>query len=139
MRTEEYESVHESPSKKGNKHPVSQEEIDGILSNELKDFQFPVQPRYNPRIWSNGLTSGLMYQWGQLKEGSLSIEIGKQDNPTREFLIDTLLHEYYEAKIMINQYADDFYSKLSKKSSKVRHEWIQGEIERFFAETENMP
>ena len=137
MYTEEQESVYESPSKKSNKYAVTQDEIDSILINELKDYQFPVRPRYNPRIWSNGLTSGLVYKWGQLKEGSLSIEIGKQDNPTQEFLIDTLLHEYYEAEIMINQYTVDFYNKLSKISSKMRHEWIQAQIEKFFREMEN--
>ena len=60
------------------------------------------------------------------------VSLGKQDNPSREFLIDTLLHEYYEAEIMINQYSDKKYEKLSKSSDDVRHEWINEQIELFF-------
>ena len=128
----EKEIVHESPSKKANRYPVTQGEIDDVLSNELKGFQFPVKPLYNPRIWSNGMTTGFVYKWGQLKEGTLSIEVGKQDRPAREFLIDTLLHEFYEAQILINQYTDEFFRKLSKKSSKAQHEWIYAQINKYF-------
>ena len=102
-------NVRKSPSRKRNKHPISQIQIDDILTNELKDFNFPVKPIYNPRIWSNGMTSGHVYKWGQLKDGTLTIQIGMQDSPNKEFLIDTLLHEYYEAQILINQYTNEFY------------------------------
>jgi len=86
----EEEIIHESSSRKANRHPVTQEEIDDILANELKDFVFPVKPVYNSRIWANGMTTGHVYKWGQLKSGTLSIHIGKQDSPARQFLVDTL-------------------------------------------------
>jgi len=126
------ESVRESPSKKGNRYPISQEQIDDVLNNELKDFAFPVKPTYNPRIWANGMTTGEMYKWGQLKDGTLSIQIGKQDRPDRKFLVDTILHEYYESQIMINQYSNAFYRQLSKKSILLQHEWIDEQIAEYF-------
>ena len=44
-----------------------------------------------------------MYSWGELKKIK-SIEIGKQDSPDKAFLVNTLLHEYFEAEILKNQY-----------------------------------
>ena len=88
-----------NPSISPIRYPATQELIDDILNNELKDYTFPVKPVYNSRIRANGITKGEVYQWGQLKR-IVSIEIGKQDKPDREFLIDTMLHEYYEAYIM---------------------------------------
>jgi len=124
--------VRESPSRKGNRYPVTQEQIDDVLSDELKDFVFPVKPTYNPRIWSNGMTTGQIYKWGQLKDGTLSIQIGKQDSPDRNFLVDTLLHEYYESQILVNQYTDEFFRNLSRKSSVIQHEWVYEQIDNYF-------
>jgi len=79
------------------------------------------------------------YAWGQLNEKTLSIQIGKQDSQKKEFLIDTLLHEYYEAQIMMNQFSDDFFKKLSKSSSRVQHEWIYEQIDKYFKGLESKP
>ena len=49
-----------------NSYPISQELIDDILNNELKEFDFPVKPVYNPRIRNNGITKAKMHSWGQL-------------------------------------------------------------------------
>ena len=117
------------------RYPVTQELIDDILNNELKGFNFPVKPVYNSRIRANGITKGEIYKWGQLKR-IVSIEIGKQDKPDREFLIDTMLHEYYEAYVMKRQYDEDFYTKLYKSGDKKRHEWIDEQISAFFKELE---
>ena len=54
----------------------------------------------------------------------------------RKFLIDTLLHEYYETEIMKRQYADGFYKKLDRAGDAKRHKWINEQIEIFFKEME---
>ena len=127
----EKESTTTNPAKSSNRHPVTQEQIDDILDNELKEFEFPIKPVYNQRIRDNGKTVGEMYSWGQLKQIK-KIEVGKQDKPDRKFLIDTLLHEFYEAEILKKQYSDVFYAKLSKQSDDKRHDWINEQIDRFF-------
>ena len=119
-----------NPSISPIRYPVTQELIDDILNNELKDYTFPAKPVFNSRIRANGITKGEVYQWGQLKR-IVSIEIGKQDKPDREFLIDTMLHEYYEAYIMQKQFNEDFYTKLYKAGDIKRHEWINKQIEIF--------
>jgi len=129
---EEKESASERPSQKGNRYPVTQEQIDDILTNELREFVFPVKPIYNPRIWANGMTTGEVYKWGQLKPDTLKIRIGKQDRPSREFLVDTILHEYFESQIMTKQFHDEFFTGLSKKSSALQHEWIYEQIDNYF-------
>ena len=110
---------------------ITQEMIDDVLQNELSEFDFPVKPIYNPRIRSNGRTVAVLFPGGRFKELK-SIEIGKQDRPGRRFLVDTLLHEYYEAKIYLNQNFDSFYNALTKASDDKRHEWINGQIAEFF-------
>ena len=116
---------------------VTQGQIDDILNNELKMFEFPVKPVYNPRIKDNGRTIGEIYPWGELKRIK-SIEIGKQDRKDKKFLIDTLLHEYYEAEILLKQYTDKFYESLSKVKEDKRHEWINIQINNFFKKTEGI-
>ena len=117
------------------RYSVTQEQIEDILENELKDFEFVVKPVYNPRIRANGITKGEIYPWGELKQIK-SIEIGKQDNPNRSFLVDTLLHEYYEAEIMIKQYTNDFFKKLSRAGTVERHKWIDSQIAKFLNKME---
>ena len=124
-----------NPSRAVERYPVTQEQIDDVLANELKDYIFPVKPLYNPRIKDNGRTIAEMYRWGQLKQIK-SIDIGKQDKPDRAFLIDTLLHEFYEAEILEKQFMDDYYKSLSRPDSK-RHAWIDEQIELFFKRLED--
>ena len=113
------------------RYAITQEQIDSILENELKEYSFPVKPVYNPRIRANGRTIAEVYPWGQLKQIK-AIEIGKQDVSDRKFLIDTLLHEYFEAEIFIKQYADEFYKNISKSGDYKRHMWINTQIDKFF-------
>ena len=124
-----------NPNISPNRHSVTQDQIDDVLDNELKDYAFPVKPIYNPWIRANGLTKGEIYKWGQLKR-IVSIEIGKQDKPDRDFLIDTLLHEFYEADIMAKQYDVDFYRKLYRAGDEKRHAWINSQIAEFFRKLE---
>ena len=131
------EAVVSNPANSSNRHIITQEQIDDILANELQAFTFPVKPVYNPRIKDNGRTIAEMYKWGQLKR-IVSIDIGKQDEPDREFLVDTLLHEFYEVEILEKQYIDDYYRALSRTDSK-RHAWINDKISRFFKRLEGQP
>ena len=130
----DYEVIINNPRNSTARHAVTQELIDDIIETELRDFKFPVKPLYNPRIKDNGRTIAEMYKWGQLKQIK-SIEIGKQDSPDRTFLIDTLLHEYYEAEILEKQFLNDCFRELSKPDSK-RHAWIDDQIAKFFKELE---
>jgi len=120
-----------SKSKKQNRYPVTQQQIDEILNNELKDYVFPVKPIYNSRIKDNGKTNAAISIGGTVKRIK-SIEIGKQDEPDRKFLVDTLLHEYLEAEIFIKRELDPFYEKLDKPTNIERHKWIELEIIKFF-------
>ena len=131
INTVEKEVTTTNPSVSPIRHPVTQEQIDDVLNNELKDYSFPVKPVYNSRIRDNGRTIGEFYRWGQLKQIK-TIDIGKQDRPDRKFLVDTLLHEYYESEIMTKQFSEEFYTKLSKISDEKRHEWIDTQIAEFF-------
>jgi hypothetical protein len=128
-------AVNDKETAKANKtrvrYAVTQQQIDDVLENELKGFVFPVKPVYNSRIRANGRTIGELYPWGQLKDIK-AIEIGKQDLPNRNFLIDTLLHEYYEAYIMQKQFTDGFFKNLSKAGDQKRHKWINSKISDFF-------
>jgi len=125
------ETVLTNPKSTKYRYAITQEQIDDVLENELKGFIFPIKPVYNSRVRSNGRTVAEMYQWGELKRIK-AIEIGKQDSPNKEFLIDTLLHEYYEVKILTNQFSNKFYERLSISGNNKRHEWINSRIREFF-------
>ena len=103
--------------------------INQLLENELKNVKMPVKPTYNSRIRDNGKTFAVAYSWGEVKEIK-AIQIGKQDKDTKEFLIDTLLHEKLEAKILITK--TDKYKGLNNMSEIKRHEYINKVIERYF-------
>ena len=125
----ECEEVVANPRVASNRYPVTQDLIDDILSTDLKSFSFPVKPMYNPRIQDNGRTvSSVLGQKKDIKR----IEIGKQDKPSRDFLIDTLLHEYYEAEIIVKRLEDNFYWNLDKTVPVERHKWINAKIAEFF-------
>lgn len=110
-------------------YTISQEQIDNICSNELKNIKFPKNPEYNPRIGDNGRTKYIEYPWGECKEIT-KIEIGKQDKNTKEFLIDTLLHEKLEAKIASTN--TNYYKRLKNIGDNERHIYINKIIKRYF-------
>jgi len=112
---------------------VTQELIDNILCNELRDFAFPVKPVYNPRISDNGR---IVVEIKGVHKTVKRIEIGRQDGKDRRFLLDTLLHEYYEADIAINRHFSELYWNLDKATPVQRHKWINARIAEFFKELE---
>ncbi len=112
-----------------NRYEISDKQIESIMNNELSSIKFPVKPIYNSRIRDNGKTIATVYSWGEVKEIKV-IYIGKQDKDTKEFLIDTLLHEKLEAKILMTK--TNKYENLNKVSDIKRHEYINKVIERYF-------
>ena len=138
VRPESDDETRESRRTPGSvKYSISQELIDDILANELKEIIFPVNPIYNPHLPSDvdGETRCKILPWGE-KEIK-QIEIGKQHEQGREHLIDTLLHEYYEAEIMIKQYENEYFKKLDKATRTERHKWINDQISDFFKNRRN--
>lgn len=113
------------------KFPTSDGEIKDVLSNELSGVKMLSTPKYNGRIRSQGLTECEMYPWGQFKSIK-KIEIGRQVNGTRECLIDTILHEQLEAKIVSMKDKSDFYGKLFSSGDQEIHKYIDRVIKRFF-------
>lgn len=111
-------------------YPVTQEQIDDILANELKDFNFPVKPVANNRIKDHGVSKAQELPYGKVV--MQNIYIGKQKRNTRESLMDTLLHEYYESDIMLKKQYDDFYKELFNQGDKEIHAYINGKIKKFF-------
>ena len=112
-----------------NAYSISQEKINEICNNELKNIKFPKKPIYNARIGDNGRIKYIEYPWGECKEIT-AIEIGKQDKDTKEFLIDSILHEKLEAKIAsINT---NKYRKLKEDTDENRHQYINKVITKYF-------
>ena len=109
------------------KYSITQDKIDKALKNELSGVRFTVQPTYNPRIRSYGKTVG-EYRRGITNEiyKIKSIEVGPQGSNEIEFLLDTLLHEELEARIMLKG------GRLHEMSDDKRHEYIDRFIKRFF-------
>lgn len=113
----------------GKRYEVKKGTIENIMKNELSSIKFPVQPIYNPRIQDNGKTIATLYKWGEVKEIK-AIYIGKQDKDTKEFLMDTLIHEKLEAKILTTKTKK--YAELNSMSDEKRHEYINSVIKRYF-------
>ncbi len=111
------------------RYEVSPNELNNIINNELSNINFPITPTYNSRIRDNGKTIATLYPWGEVKEIK-NIYIGKQDKETKEFLIDTLLHEKLEAKILLTKTSK--YQNLNNLSEEKRHEYINNIIKRYF-------
>lgn len=112
------------------KYKTSNEQIEDILRNELSGIKFTKKPEYNARIKSQGKTSAKVSPIGRITVEK--IEIGRQVKETRECLIDSLIHEELEARIMERSYENDFYKKLSTVSEDERHKYINKVIKRFF-------
>lgn len=113
------------------KYPTSDATIKNVLSNELSGVKMLSTPQYNGRIRSQGITKYQEYPWGEFKKIT-GIEISKQVKNTRECLIDTILHEQLEAKIVSLKDENDFYRKLYSCSEEERHIYINRVIKRFF-------
>lgn len=106
---------------------ISQEQIDGILKNELSGISFSANPVYNPRIASQGKTTIGFFLWGEYK-GVVKMEIGKQLAEGKENIIDSLLHEELEARLA-KRLGREAMEKLSDDEI---HGYINKTIERYF-------
>ena len=109
---------------------ASNEQIEDIMNKELSGVEFTVKPVYNARIRTQGKTSATVSPLGKITVNK--IEIGKQVKDTRECLIDSLLHEELEARIMKRSDKNDFYRHLNEASEKERHVYINKIIKKFF-------
>lgn len=112
------------------KYPVSNDQINSIIENELSGVRMSSHPVYNGRIASAGKTVGTISPMGSIKIKSM--EIGKQYSDTKEALIDTIVHEELEARIMVRSRYSKKYSKLNTASDSVRHKYINRVIKKYF-------
>lgn len=112
---------------------VSQEEVDSILINELRGIKFRDPVVVNNRLKrAQGRTKPLVSETGR-EIGVAKIEIGLQDRGTKECLINTLVHENLEAKILRGYIAgEDKYWRLYRASDEERHDYIERVIKRYF-------
>lgn len=115
-------------NKNKNRYEISQSNINDIISKELSNIKFEAKPIYNSRLRDNGKTVGILNVLGEVKK--VDIYIGKQDKDTKEFLIDTILHEELEAKILVRN--TNKYRNLNNMNEDNRHVYINKVIERYF-------
>jgi hypothetical protein len=110
-------------------YPVSQKQIDDIISGDLAGIKFSARPTYSSRITTPGMTTFELYSWGEVK-GIKALKIGKQfSNDPRE-LFDTLLHEELEARIQLKRTKK--HISLSKAGTDaVIHPYIDKVIARY--------
>ena len=106
------------------KYPVSNDQINSIIENELSGVKMSFTPVYNGRIASAGKTVGTILPTGRIKIKSMEI--------TKEALIDTIVHEELEARIMVRSRYSTKFSKLNTASDSVRHKYINRVIKKYF-------
>lgn len=111
------------------KYPVTQQQIDSIIQNELSGIRFTAKPTYNGRIGTPGLTKIGYNNDGTKYAGP--IYIGKQSSESKRELIDTLVHEELEARIWLNKYGSEKYWALNDADDDKRHEYIYRVVDKF--------
>ncbi len=109
-------------------YPTSQKIIDDILEKELNGVRFTRHPIYNTRYGSPGTTKYSVTQLGTVKISN--VFIGKQYTENKEDLIDTLLYEELECRILLRR--TPLYNRINVAGDTVRHKYINSTIERFF-------
>jgi hypothetical protein len=116
---------------KSTRYPSSQLQISTIMRNELRNVKFSADVLYNSRLRCVGKTTALE-KYGIVK--IQKIEIGKQDKQGKAELIDTLLHEELEARIMLKAYNRNSarYKLIGKHQELTTHTYINKVIKRFF-------
>lgn len=113
------------------RYSSSQEEIDSLLKNELKGIRFSASITYNPRLRASyGQTKAIMKN-GRLK--SLTIEISKQARPGKAEIIDTILHEEMEARIIKRAYKKNIvkYKKMDALGEQGTHPYLLPRVKRY--------
>ena len=94
-------------------------------------FEIIKHPTYNGRLRDQGKTTAELYPWGEVKQIK-KIEIGPQSKDTKECLIDSIVHEELEAKIMLESGKSDFYKEIHEMSDDDRHAYINSKIKELF-------
>lgn len=110
---------------------VTQDRIDRVIKESLPHIRFVVPPAANNKLRYNGVTKYKSFPWGEINV--TSIQIGKQKNASDLELIDTLLHEQLEAKILIRalNYKSKRFKALNNAGDKARHDYINRVIARY--------
>ncbi len=118
------------PRSVGTRYPTSQEEIDNIIKNTLRGIRFSAKVLYNPRIRSDGKMVAKELHGRVWIE---RIEIGKQYKEGVKELIDTILHEELEARIVNRAFNEgsERYMKMFRAGDSAIHPYINKVIARY--------
>lgn len=100
-----------------------------MLNNELAGIKFSAHPTYSPRLGTYGKTTVIVDKDGRIKVSKMLI--GKQKNSSKQELIDTLIHEELEARILLNKHSRELFYELKYADDDERHAWIQKIINRY--------
>ncbi len=114
---------------KSQRFATSQEHIDELVKSDLSGIKLTKQPIYNSRLRCNGKTTYTVSSSGRVIDVK-KVEIGKQDKSSAEFLLDTILHEELEARVLSRNTTK--FTDLSHASETVRHKYINKLIKRYF-------
>ena len=112
------------------KHPTSQDEIDNILKGPLNNVKMSADVLYNPRLrTSYGQTKYTLTHKVKIN----AIEVGKQGKPGTTEIIDTIIHEELEARILKRAYNKHIqkYIIMDKLGEKGTHKYILPRVYRF--------
>ena len=101
------------------------------MENELSGINFLANPIYEPKLKPYGKCRISLYEWGECKRVE-NIRIGKPGKDTKEFQIDTLIHEELEVRIAMKSWDIPKYSNLNDMIEIDRHKYINSIIKRFF-------
>lgn len=113
--------------------PTSQDMIDSLIESDMPNIKFTFKPVYNSRIRANGKTVIVEDRYTGKVKYIDSVQIGKQDKPSAEFLEDTIIHEELEARIAMRSLFSHKFSRLYHDCSDYeRHKYINSRIERYF-------
>ena len=111
--------------------PTTQTEIDRIVSNELSGVRFSAPISYNPRLrTSYGQTKTIIKGSSIVSQ---TIEIGKQSRPGTAELIDTILHEEMEARIVRRavKNPDSIWGAMDRAGEAGTHPYLLPIVSRF--------
>lgn len=112
-------------------YAVTQADVDSALNSELANIRFSGPIQINLRIRGYGKTVAKEFRGRIL---GIAIIIGKQKNGSRKELLDTLVHEELEARVLRRAYNEKVDSdiKLLKSGNEIVHTYIEKVIARFF-------
>ena len=117
-------------------YPKSQEIIDDAISRRLRSIHFTKKPVYNGRLKHNGRT---LITLEGMKKTVRAVEIGRQESPSEEWLLNTIIHEELEARIAERanrhwhgKFGAMYPSPPKPHDNKGIHKYIYAVLERYF-------